>query len=36
MNQDFIKDGKIKVSDYLKTENKELKVLGFKRVSLSN
>lgn len=35
MNQDFIKDGKMKVADYLKSANKDLKVLGFKRVSLN-
>lgn len=35
LNQDFIKDGKMKVSEYLKNANKDLKVLGFKRVSLN-
>ncbi len=35
MNQDFIKDGKTSVKDYLKSINPDLKVIGFKRVSLN-
>jgi elongation factor Ts len=35
MNQDFIKDGKINVRQYLQQIDKELKVTGFKRVSLT-
>jgi len=35
MNQDFIKDSKITVRQYLQQIDKELKVTGFKRVSLS-
>lgn len=35
MNQDFIKDGKMSVKDYLKTIASDLKVIGFKRVSLN-
>ncbi|MDY0199349.1 MAG: translation elongation factor Ts [Bacteroidales bacterium] len=35
MNQDFIKDGKISVKDYLKSIDPALKVTGFKRVSLN-
>ena len=34
MNQDFIKDNKQSVSAYIKSFNEELKVVGFKRVSL--
>lgn len=35
MNQDFIKDSKVKIEDYLKSVDKDLKVVAFKRVSLS-
>ncbi|HZJ73215.1 MAG TPA: translation elongation factor Ts [Perlabentimonas sp.] len=35
MNQDFIKDAKMSIKDYLKSIDPELKVTGFKRVSLS-
>lgn len=35
MNQDFIKDSKSTVKDYLKGIDKDLKVIGFKRVSLN-
>jgi elongation factor Ts len=35
MNQDFIKDSKVKIEDYLKSIDKDLKVVAFKRVSLS-
>ncbi|MDX9847250.1 MAG: translation elongation factor Ts [Tenuifilaceae bacterium] len=35
MNQDFIKDGKMSVKDYLKSIASDLKVIGFKRVSLN-
>ena len=35
MNQDFIKDSKISVGDYLKSIDKDLRVTAFKRVSLS-
>ena len=34
INQDFIKDNKQSVSAYIKSFNEELKVVGFKRVSL--
>ena len=35
MNQVFVKDGKISIKDYLKGIDAELKVIGFKRVSLN-
>jgi elongation factor Ts len=35
MNQDFIKDSKVNISNYLKSIDKDLKVIGFKRVSLN-
>jgi elongation factor Ts len=35
MNQDFIKDSKVNISNYLKSIDKDLKVVGFKRVSLN-
>jgi elongation factor Ts len=35
LNQDFIKDSKITVKQYLLQTDKELKITGFKRVSLS-
>jgi elongation factor Ts len=35
MNQDFIKDSKMTVAAYLKSIDKDLKVIGFKRVSLN-
>lgn len=35
MNQDFIKDGKTSVKDYLKSIDPALKVTGFKRISLN-
>ena len=35
VNQDFIKDGKLKVSEYLKSIDKDLQVTGFIRFSLS-
>jgi elongation factor Ts len=35
MNQDFIKDNKISIADYLKSIDKNLTVKGFKRVSLT-
>lgn len=35
MNQEFIKDSKMSIADYLKSADKDLKVLGFKRVSLT-
>ena len=35
LNQDFIKDGKLKVSDYLKAADKDMKVTKFIRFSLS-
>lgn len=34
INQDFIKDNKQSVSAYIKSFNEELKIVGFKRVSL--
>jgi len=36
MNQDFIKDSKVNIANYLKSIDKDLKVLGFKRVSLNS
>jgi elongation factor Ts len=33
--QDFVKDSKITIEDYLKKQNKELTVSGFKRVNLN-
>jgi len=35
VHQAFIKDGNISVADYVKSVNADLKVLGYKRVSLS-
>lgn len=35
MNQEFIKDSKMTIADYLKNADKDLKVVAFKRVSLS-
>ncbi|MDD2198021.1 MAG: translation elongation factor Ts [Bacteroidales bacterium] len=35
MNQDFIKDSKMNIASYLKSIDKDLKVTGFKRVSLN-
>jgi len=35
MNQDFIKDSKMTVKQYLQQADKELKVIAFKRVSLT-
>lgn len=35
MNQEFIKDSKMIIADYLKGVDKDLKVVAFKRVSLS-
>lgn len=35
MNQDFVKDSKMNVASYLKSVDKDLKVTGFKRVSLN-
>ncbi len=35
MNQEFIKDGKMTVKQYLQQADKELKVIAFKRVSLT-
>ena len=35
MNQDFIKNSKTSVKDYLKGTDKDLRVIGFKRVSLN-
>jgi elongation factor Ts len=35
MNQDFIKDSKMSIGEYLKSIDKDLKVTAFKRVSLS-
>jgi elongation factor Ts len=35
VNQEFIKDGKLKVSDYLKTSDKDLAVVKFVRFSLA-
>ena len=35
MNQDFIKDSKMSIKNYLKSIDPELKVTGFKRVSLN-
>lgn len=35
MNQDFIKDSKMTIGSYLKSIDKDLKVTGFKRVSLN-
>ena len=35
VHQDFIKDGSISVTDYVKSVNADLKVLGFVRVSLT-
>jgi elongation factor Ts len=34
VNQDFIKDSKFSVSDYVKSVNTDLKVVGFARVAL--
>ncbi|HPF92650.1 MAG TPA: translation elongation factor Ts [Tenuifilaceae bacterium] len=36
MNQDFIKDSKVNIANYLKSIDKDLKVIGFKRVSLNS
>jgi len=36
LNQEFIKDSKIKVSDYLASYDKELKVTGFERYALTD
>ncbi|GHT76427.1 elongation factor Ts [Bacteroidia bacterium] len=33
--QDFVKDSKITIDDYLKKQNKDLTVIGFKRVNLN-
>lgn len=35
MNQDFIKDNKMNIKGYLQNSDKDLKVIGFKRVSLN-
>lgn len=35
MNQEFIKDSKMSISGYLQSLDKDLKVIGFKRVSLN-
>ena len=35
VHQDFIKDGNISVTDYVKSVNADLKVVGFVRVSLT-
>ena len=34
LNQDYIKDGKISVSDYVKSADQDLVVTGFKRLAL--
>ena len=34
VNQDYIKDGKISVSDYVKSANPDLVVTGFQRLAL--
>ena len=35
LNQDFVKDSKITIADYLKKQNKDLTVIDFKRVNLN-
>lgn len=35
LNQDFVKDSKMTIGDYLKKQNKDLTVTGFKRVNLN-
>ncbi|MDH8702477.1 elongation factor Ts [Dysgonomonadaceae bacterium PH5-43] len=35
LNQDFVKDSKVTIGDYLKKQDKELTVTGFKRVNLN-
>jgi elongation factor Ts len=36
LNQEFIKDSKITVKQYLQSVNKELTVTGFKRINLKD
>lgn len=35
LNQDFVKDSKVTIADYLKKQNKDLTVTAFKRVNLN-
>lgn len=35
LSQDFVKDGKMTIADYLKKQDKDLTVVGFKRVNLN-
>jgi elongation factor Ts len=35
MNQDFVKDNKMTIRQYLQSIDKELKIVAFKRVSLN-
>ncbi|HUS86188.1 MAG TPA: translation elongation factor Ts [Bacteroidales bacterium] len=36
MNQDFVKDNKMTIRQYLQSADKDLKIIGFKRVNLNN